>query len=393
MSVDDRVRRRHLDELAAELRRRLVERRRAEAASGGELGPLPKIVGDLVNEDAAILEPTTRSRLCELILREAVGLGPLEELLADPSVEEVMVNGHDRVYVERGGRIDRAEIAFPSEQALRDAIERILTPLGRRVDELSPMVDARLEDGSRVHVVIPPLAVDGPSLSIRRFTAVRPGPRELVELGTLTEELHDELAAAVAARRSILVSGGTGSGKTTLLNALSGFIEPNERVVTIEDAAELRLRQPHVVRLESRPANVEGRGLVNIRDLLRGALRMRPDRIVIGEVRGGEALDLLMALNTGHEGALSTVHANSPEDALRRIETLALMAGVGLPHEAIREQLGRGLDLVIHLARLSDGSRRVVEVAEVVRTAGSVGVRELFRRGNEMKGRQWASRR
>ena len=393
MSVDDRVRRRHLDELAAELRRRLIERRRAEAASGGELGPLPKVVGDLVDADAAILEPTTRSRLCELILREAIGLGPLEELLADPSVEEVMVNGHDRVYVERGGRIERAEVAFPSEQALRDAIERILTPLGRRVDELSPMVDARLEDGSRVHVVIPPLAVDGPSLSIRRFTAVRPGPRELVELGTLTEELHDELAAAVAARRSILVSGGTGSGKTTLLNALSGFIEPNERVVTIEDAAELRLRQPHVVRLESRPANVEGRGLVNIRDLLRGALRMRPDRIVIGEVRGGEALDLLMALNTGHEGALSTVHANSPEDALRRIETLALMGGVGLPHEAIREQLGRGLDLVVHLARLSDGSRRVVEVAEVVRAAGSVGVRELYRRGNEMEGRQWASRR
>jgi pilus assembly protein CpaF len=392
VSVDDRVRRRHLDELAAELRRRLVERRRAEAASGGELGPLPKVVGDLVDADAAILEPTTRSRLCELILREAIGLGPLEELLADPSVEEVMVNGHDRVYVERGGRIERAEVAFPSEQALRDAIERILTPLGRRVDELSPMVDARLADGSRVHVVIPPLAVDGPSLSIRRFTAVRPGPRELVELGTLTEELHDELAAAVAARRSILVSGGTGSGKTTLLNALSGFIEPNERVVTIEDAAELRLRQPHVVRLESRPANVEGRGLVNIRDLLRGALRMRPDRIVIGEVRGGEALDLLMALNTGHEGALSTVHANSPEDALRRIETLALMAGVGLPHEAIREQLGRGLDLLIHLARLSDGSRRVVEVAEVVRAAGSVGVRELYRRGNEMEGRQWASR-
>jgi pilus assembly protein CpaF len=222
---------------------------------------------------------------------------------------------------------------------------------------------------------------------------VRPGPRELVKLGTLTEELHDELAAAVAARRSILVSGGTGSGKTTLLNALSSFIEPNERVVTIEDAAELRLRQPHVVRLESRPANVEGRGLVTIRDLLRGALRMRPDRIVIGEVRGGEALDLLMALNTGHEGALSTVHANSPEDALRRIETLALMAGVGLPHEAIREQLGRGLDLVIHLARLSDGSRRVVEVAEIVRTAGSVGVRELYRRGNEREGRQWASRR
>jgi pilus assembly protein CpaF len=391
--VDDRVRRRHLDRLAAELRRRLVERRRAQAASGGAgLGPLPEAVRALVDEDAAILEPATRERLTELILREAVGLGPLEELLADPAVEEVMVNRHDRVYVERAGRIEPTEVAFASEQALRDAIERILTPLGRRVDELSPMVDARLEDGSRVHVVIPPLAVDGPSMSIRRFTAVRPGPRELVELGTLTAELHDQLEAAVAARRSILVSGGTGSGKTTLLNALSGFIDPGERVITIEDAAELRLRQPHVVRLESRPANVEGRGRVTIRELLRGALRMRPDRIVIGEVRGAEALDLLMALNTGHEGALSTVHANSPEDALRRIETLALMADVGLPHEAIREQLGRGLDLVIHLARLSDGSRRVVEVAEVVRAAGSVGVRELYRLGEGREDRRWANR-
>ena len=382
--MNDRVRRRHLDELATELRRRLIERRRAEAAAGaGPLGPLPEVVRRLVDEDVAVLEPSTRDRLCELILREAVGLGPLEELLADPAVEEVMVNGHELVYVERHGRIERTAVRFPSEGALRDAIERILTPLGRRVDELSPMVDARLEDGSRVHVVIPPLAVDGPTLSIRRFSAARPGPRELVELGTLTEELHDQLAAAVGARRSVLVSGGTGSGKTTLLNALSAFIDPDERVITIEDAAELRLRQPHVVRLESRPANVENRGRVTIRDLLRGALRMRPDRIVIGEVRGGEALDLLMALNTGHEGALSTVHANSPEDALRRIETLALMAGVGLPHEAIREQLGRGLDLVIHLARLSDGSRRVVEVGEVVRTAGSVGVRGLFRLGSE----------
>jgi pilus assembly protein CpaF len=389
--VDDRARRSHLDDLATELRRRLIERRRAQAAAGGgSLTPLPGAVRELVDEDAAVLEPGTRDRLCELILREAVGLGPLEELLADPTVEEVMVNGHERVYVERRGRIERTDVRFESEEVLRDAIERILTPLGRRVDELSPMVDARLEDGSRVHVVIPPLAVSGATLSIRRFSAVRPGPRELVDLGTLTEELHDELAAAVTARRSILVSGGTGSGKTTLLNALSAFIDSAERVITIEDAAELRLRQPHVVSLESRPANVEGRGQVTIRDLLRGALRMRPDRIVIGEVRGGEALDLLMALNTGHEGALSTVHANSPEDALRRIETLALMAGLGLPHQAIREQLGRGLDLVIHLARLSDGSRRVVEVAEVVRTAGSVGVRELFRLGKEPEGHAWA---
>jgi pilus assembly protein CpaF len=389
--VEERVRRRHLDLLAAELRNRLVECRRADAAAGHtDPAPLPHVIRELVDEDAAILERATRDRLCELILREAVGLGPLEELLADPSVEEVMVNGHDRIYVERGGRVQPSEVRYPSEQALRDAIERILTPLGRRVDELSPMVDARLEDGSRVHVVIPPLAVDGPSLSIRRFTAVRPGPDQLVELGTLTPALRDQLHAAIAARRSILVSGGTGSGKTTLLNALSAFIDPAERVITIEDAAELRLRQPHVVRLESRPANVEGRGLVTIRDLLRNALRMRPDRILIGEVRDAEALDLLMALNTGHEGALSTVHANSPEDALRRVETLALMAGVGLPHEAIREQLGRGLDLVVHLARMSDGSRRVVEVAEVVRAAGSVGVRALYRSGSEPKGRSWA---
>ena len=389
--MDEKVRGRHLELLADELRRRLVERRRADAAGGNELPPLPDAVAELVDGDAAVLEPASRARIVELILREAVGLGPLEELLADPAVEEVMVNGPERVYVERAGMVERAEVRFPSEQALRDTIERILAPLGRRVDELSPMVDARLEDGSRVNVIIPPLAVDGPSLSIRRFSAARPGPDELVELGTLTEELRDELGAAVCARRSILISGGTGSGKTTLLNALSAFIEVDERVITIEDAAELRLRQPHVVRLESRPPNVEGRGLVTIRDLLRNALRMRPDRIVIGEVRGEEALDLLMALNTGHEGALSTVHANSPEDALRRIETLALIAGVGLPHEAIREQLGRGVDLVVHLARLGDGSRRVVEVGEVVRAAGSVGVRELYRPGREIARRSWAS--
>jgi pilus assembly protein CpaF len=380
--MDERVRERHLEQLAAELRSRLIEVRRADAAAGvREPLPLAEAVHDLVEADAALLEPATRERLEELILREAVGLGPLEELLADPSVEEVMVNGHERVYVERAGRLEGTEVGYSSEQALRDAIERILAPLGRRVDELSPMVDARLEDGSRVNVIVPPLAIDGPSVSIRRFSRTRPGPEELVELGTLTEELRDQLEAAVGARRSIVVSGGTGSGKTTLLNALSAFVEPSDRVITIEDAAELRLRQPHVVRLESRPANVEGRGLVTVRDLLRNALRMRPDRIVIGEVRGAEALDLLTALNTGHDGALSTVHANSPEDALRRIETLALMADVGLPHDAVREQLGRGLDLIVQMARLSDGSRRVVELAEVVRAVGSIGVRALYQRG------------
>jgi pilus assembly protein CpaF len=301
--------------------------------------------------------------------------------MADPRVEEVMVNGPDEVYVERGGRIEHTPVRFDSERALRDAIERILTPLGRRIDELSPMIDARLDDGSRVNVVIPPLAVGGPSLSIRRFAAARPGPDEMIALGTLTPEACDLLEAAVRARRSILISGGTGSGKTTLLNALSSYIGREERVITIEDAAELALRQPHVVRLETRPASVEGRGEVTIRDLLRNALRMRPDRIVIGEVRGAEALDLLTALNTGHEGALSTLHANSPEDALRRLETLSLMAGVGLPHDAIRHQVARGIEIVAHLARRGDGSRRVVEIAEVVRVAGEAGVREVWRRG------------
>ncbi len=372
----------HTEDLAAELRRRLVERRRGDAAAGETASePLPDAVEQLVEADAAILSAQRREALRELILRDTVGLGPLEELLGDPAVEEVMVNGHDEVYVERAGRIERTGVRYPSEQALRDAIERILTPLGRRVDELSPMADARLADGSRVHVVIPPLAVDGPAVSIRRFAAERPGPDELVEWGTLSEELRDLLAEAVRARRSILISGGTGSGKTTLLNALSRYVADGERVITIEDAAELRLQQSHVVRLESRPPSVEGTGEVTIRDLLRNALRMRPDRIVIGEVRGPEALDLLTALNTGHDGALSTVHANSPADALRRLETLALMAAVGLPHDAIREQVARGIDLVVHLERGPDGSRRVVEAGEVVAAAGGVGVRELWRLG------------
>jgi pilus assembly protein CpaF len=370
---------RHTEALAAELRRRLIERRRADAAAGRESGTdLEAAVAELVDREAELLSDGRRARLRELILRETVGLGPLEELLADPAVEEVMVNGSDEVYVEREGRIEPTAVRFASERELRDAIERILAPLGRRVDELSPMADARLADGSRVNVVIPPLAVDGPAVSIRRFSAARPGPEDLVHLGTLTAEVCEVLAAAVAGRRSVLVSGGTGSGKTTLLNALSRFIGPEERVITIEDAAELRLQQPHVVRLESRPASVEGRGEVTIRDLLRNALRMRPDRIVIGEVRGPEALDLLTALNTGHDGALSTVHANSPEDALRRLETLALMADVGLPHAAVREQLARGLDLVVHMRRGVDGDRVVAEVGEVVPAAGGAGIRELW---------------
>jgi pilus assembly protein CpaF len=361
------LRERDVAEVAAALRGRLVERRRAEAATGRRVDrELGDAVRELVDEHATILPAVDREQVAERIVRDSVGLGPLEVLLADPAVEEVMVNGPGSVYIERRGLLEATEVAFDSEEELRNTIERILAPLGRRVDELSPMVDARLADGSRVNVVIPPLAIDGPALSIRRFGATRPDPDALVAMGAMTAEERRQLEQAVAERRSVLVSGGTGSGKTTMLNALSSFIGAGERVVTIEDAAELRLQQPHVVRLESRPAGVEGRGEVTIRDLLRNALRMRPDRIVIGEVRGTEALDLLTALNTGHDGALSTVHANSPTDALRRLETLALMAGVGLPHEAVVEQVQRGIDLVVHLQRQPDGSRRVTEIAEVM---------------------------
>ncbi len=359
------ARERHVAALAASLRERLVERRRQEAAAGRQGGELDTAVRELVAGEAAVLGGGDREEVAERIVRDSVGLGPLEELLADPAVEEVMVNGAERVYVERGGVVEATEVRFADEEELRNAIERILAPLGRRVDELSPMVDARLGDGSRVNVVIPPLAIDGPAVSIRRFGAQRPGPAELVALGTLSAAQRQLLEEAVGRRRSVLVSGGTGAGKTTLLNALSSFVAPRERVVTIEDAAELRLQQPHVVRLESRPAGVEGRGEVTIRDLLRNALRMRPDRIVIGEVRGAEALDLLTALNTGHDGALSTVHANSPADALARLETLALMAGVGLPHAAIAEQVRRGIDLVVQMERRADGARVVSEIAAV----------------------------
>ncbi len=384
MSARDR----HIAELAASLRTRLVERRRADAAAGRHRdGDLHDAVRELVDRDAAILPLADREEIAARVVRDSVGLGPLEVLLADPAVEEVMVNGPDRVFVERGGRIEETAVAFADEEELRNAIERILAPLGRRVDELSPMVDARLADGSRVNVVIPPLSIDGPAVSIRRFGARRPGPDRLVELGTISASQRGLLERAVRERRSVLVSGGTGSGKTTLLNALSSFLAPDERVVTIEDAAELRLQQPHVVRLESRPAGVEGRGEVTIRDLLRNALRMRPDRIVIGEVRGPEALDLLTALNTGHDGALSTVHANSPADALGRLETLALMAGVGLPHAAVAEQVGRGIDLVVHLQRRPDGSRVVTEIAEVVRAAGGTAVRSVEVDGAETSAR------
>ena len=371
-----------LDDLAVALRERLIERARAgESGDGG----LDAEVRALVEREAGSLPGDEREALCRRVLLLATGLGPLEPLLSDPSVDEVMVNGPGEVYVERRGRIEPTGVSFGGEAELMHAIERILAPLGRRVDEASPLCDARLADGSRVNVVIPPLALDGPCLTVRRFRHEGYSLRELVELGTLTGEVAELLALCVAARAAVLVSGGTGSGKTTTLGALSGAIPGEERIVTIEDAAELRLRQRHVIRLESRPANVEGRGEVTIRQLVVNALRMRPDRIVVGEVRGPEALDMLQALNTGHDGSLTTVHANSPADALRRIETLALMAGVGLPHAAIRDQVASALDLVVHQARLPDGSRVVESVSEVLRVAGGAGTRELWTRGGRLR--------
>ncbi len=362
-----------LDRVAAALRDRLVEQ--ADAAHDV---PAADRIAALVEREAALLDPATRAELTRRVTERALGLGPLQPLLEDPTVDEVLVSGLSPVHVERAGRLERTDVAFTSEAQLRDVIERVLAPVGRRVDEASPIADARLPDGSRVNVVVPPLAVDGPALTIRRFRRRGFTLDDLVAAGTLTTPLRDVLARAVAARCNVLVCGGTGSGKTTTLNALSGAIDPAERIVTIEDAAELRLRQPHVVRLEARPPSLEGRGEVTIRALVRNALRMRPDRIIVGEVRGAEALDMLGALSCGHDGSLCTVHAGGAAEALRRLETLALMADVGLPHAAIREQVADALDLVVCQARMADGRRVVTEVAEVVRVAAGAGVRTVY---------------
>ncbi|MCB0864476.1 MAG: CpaF family protein [Solirubrobacterales bacterium] len=375
----------HVENLSVELRGRLIERRRAAAvARDGDRAELPVAVREVVDQHAALLSEERREELADRVLRDTVGLGPLEELLRDPEVEEVMVNGHEEVWIERRGRLERTEVSFADEGQLRDVIERVLGPIGRRVDELSPMADGRLADGSRVNVIIPPLSVGGPAVSIRRFAGIRPSPYELLRRGSVDAELLELLRAAIAGHRNLVVSGGTGSGKTTVLNALSSFIEPGERIITIEDAAELSLQQPHVVRLESRPPGIEGSGEVSIRDLVRNALRMRPDRILIGEVRGAEAMDLLVALNTGHRGALSTVHANGPGDALRRIETLAMMAGLGVPHDVVRAQLAGAIDLVLHLERGAEGSRFATTLAEVLVVAGAPAVREVWVRDEEV---------
>lgn len=330
-------------------------------------------IGRLMEGESALLSAEERQRLVAEISDDVLGHGPLERFLADRTVTEIMVNGENPIYVERDGRIERTTSRFMSHEHLRRVIERIVGDVGRRIDESSPMVDARLADGSRVNAIIPPLAVDGPVLTVRKFAHDPFRADDLVGLGTLSQDVATFLEACVAGKLNVLVTGGTGTGKTTLLNVLSSFIPDTERIVTIEDAVELQLHQHHVIRLESRPSNIEGKGEVMIRDLVRNALRMRPDRIVVGEARGGEALDMLQAMNTGHEGSLSTVHANTPRDALSRLETMVLMAaGVDLPTRAIREQMSSALDVIIHLARMRDGSRRVTQVTEVEGMEGDV---------------------
>ncbi|WP_299167105.1 CpaF family protein [uncultured Arthrobacter sp.] len=329
-------------------------------------------LSQVIDAEQVPLTPDERRRLIQDVADDVLGLGPLQRLLDDEDVTEIMVNRSDQIYIERRGKLVLADSTFQSEAQLRRVIERIVSKVGRRIDESSPFVDARLEDGSRVNAIIPPLAVNGSSLTIRKFSKKPLTVEKLISFGTLTPEMAELLDACVKAKLNIIVSGGTGTGKTTLLNVLSSFLPHDDRIVTIEDAVELQIQQQHVVRLESRPPNTEGKGAVTIRDLVKNSLRMRPDRIVIGEVRGGESLDMLQAMNTGHDGSLSTVHANSPRDAVARLETLVLMAGMDLPLRAIREQLASAVNLVIQISRLRDGTRRITHVTEVQGMEGDV---------------------
>ena len=341
---------------------------------------IDQLIEEVMDDSAEEISRKDRSRIHRDVLNEVIGLGPLEELLNDPTISEIMVNGPRRVYVERSGKLMLSDVVFDDDAHVRRIIDRIVSPLGRHIDDSNPMVDARLADGSRVNAVIPPIALCGPSLTIRKFSATPLTVDNLIGFGSMTPMMADFLEAAVMGKLNILVSGGTGSGKTTLLNVLSAFIPATERIVTIEDAAELRLMQDHVVPMESRPANLEGTGAITIRDLVRNALRMRPDRIIVGEVRGGETLDMLQAMNTGHDGSLTTAHANSPRDALARIETMTMMAGMDLPATAIRSQIAGALDLIVQQARLRDGSRKVTSICEVLGMEGDIiTTQEIFR--------------
>jgi pilus assembly protein CpaF len=370
-------------EMKARLHRAIINR--MDLTKLGQLDPeqlhaeVARLAEDLLAAENAPLSSVERDRLVGEVRHELFGLGPLEPLLADPDICDILVNSPKKVYIERGGKLELTAVEFKDDEHLMRVIERIVSTVGRRIDEASPMVDARLQDGSRVNAIIPPLSLDGPVLSIRRFGAEPLRMASLIEKNALTKDMADMFEMCVRARLNVLISGGTGAGKTTLLNALSSYIPNDERIVTIEDSAELQLQQPHTVRLETRPANIEGRGEVSQRDLVKNALRMRPDRIVIGEVRGGEAIDMLQAMNTGHDGSLTTIHANTPRDALARIETMIQMTGMRLSDRAMRQQIASALDIVIQAARLSDGTRRITSISEITGMEGeTITMQEIF---------------
>jgi pilus assembly protein CpaF len=356
-----------LGQVKARIQRQLISELAPEANLNTSEGrrQVELLLNELVEAEGLPLPRMERTRLLEAVIAEVLAFGPIEPLLRDPTVSEIMINGPRQVWVERNGRLVRTDVQFDDDDHVRRIIDRIIAPLGRRCDEASPMVDARLPDGSRVNAVIPPLSLIGPVVTIRKFSRDLLTMEHLVRLGSITPEVANFLSACVAGRLNIIVSGGTGSGKTTLLNILSAYVPRSERIITIEDAAELQLRQEHVITLEKRPASMEGRGEVTIRDLVINALRMRPDRLIVGEVRGPEALDMLQAMNTGHDGSMTTIHSNSPRDTLARLETTVLMAGFDLPHRAIREQISSAVDLIVHQERMPDGSRKVVRVTEV----------------------------
>ena len=370
-------------EMKSRLHRALINR--MDLTKLGALSPeqlhaeVSRLAEGMLASEAMPLSAIERERVVREVQHELFGLGPLEPLLADPTISDILVNNYKRIYIERRGKLEVTTVAFKDDEHLMRVIERIVSSVGRRIDESSPMVDARLADGSRVNAIIPPLSIDGPVLSIRRFGAEPLRMHSLIENKALTKDIADMLEMCVKARLNVLISGGTGAGKTTLLNALSAYIPTDERIVTIEDSAELQLQQPHVVRLETRPVNIEGKGEVTQRDLVRNALRMRPDRIVIGEVRGGESIDMLQAMNTGHDGSLTTVHANTPRDAVARLETMIQMTGMRLSDRAMRQQIASALDLVVQAARLSDGSRRITSISEITGMEGeTITMQEIF---------------